>query len=543
MRWSRLSVTAIAAVVAMTGVSRALVVPCPAGQYAVAGAPLLGAGAAGSDSISFNATGVVTLGTGGCGAAQGRVRATAKVTKVRGVWKVCGGNKSVRLRLTIDGATCQTAVGKLSVRGRARRDFTATLSNPLCSDTTHHSTFDVIQQRIFDERGCAVSTCHGSFGQGGLDLRDGAAYGTLVGVAATNAAAAAAGKIRVVAGDAAASFLSQKLRGTIGGTEGSQMPLVGGFLNATELALVDAWIAAGAPQTGFVEDAPCLPPLQYHPATAPPVPPGGYQVVLNGPTLQPGEEQEGCFWIPTPSPTDFTVGKWEFALNPGTHHFAVYQNRVANPPLNQWLANDFGCFNEADFGQSLSGAPQAPYYVDAYPAGMGRVLGAGRYLGLNAHYHNDFNVPIQVKVWVNIHPYQGTPQHYLQTLTSLDTTFNISVPPFTQAIRHGHFVNNSGVPMRFISLSGHMHKRGLRFTAWSSDGVKRYETFDWAHPLQVNFTSPLVVNPGDYIDYECLHDNGVTRPVKMVGGTAATLAFGVTTDDEMCILPGTFYTD
>ena len=130
-----------------------------------------------------------------------------------------------------------------------------------------------------------------------------------------------------------------------------------------------------------------------------------------------------------------------------------------------------------------------------------------------------------------------------QTLTSLDTTFGISVPPFTQVIRHGHFVNNSAVPMHFVSLSGHMHKRGLRFTAWSSDGVKRYETFDWAHPLQVNFPSPLLLNPGDYIDYECLHDNGVTRPVKMVNGVAVTLAFGVTTDDEMCILPGTFYTD
>lgn len=543
MRGSRLSVTVMAAVLLTSGSGRALIQPCSPGQYTVAGAPLVGAGPSDSDTVAFDAAGHVTMGLGGCGAVQGKVRANTKVTKVRAVWKVCGGNKAIRLRLTIDAATCQTGIGTLSVRGRPHRDFTASFQNAACTDTTHHSTFDVIQQRIFDEKGCAVSTCHGTFGQGGLDLRDGAAYGTLVGVAASNAAAAAAGKVRVVAGDAAASFLSQKLHGTMAGTEGSRMPLVGGVLNAAELALVDAWIAAGAPQTGFVADAPCLPPLVYHPADPPPVPPGGYQVVLNGPTLQPGEEQEGCFWIPTPNPSDFTVAKWEYALNPGTHHFAVYQNRVANPPLNQWLPNDFGCFNEADFGQSLSGAPQAPYYVDAYPAGMGRVIGAGRYLGLNAHYHNDFNVPIQIKVWVNIHPYQGTPQHHLQTLTSLDTTFNINVPPFTQVIRHGHFVNNSGVPMRFISLSGHMHKRGLRFTAWSSDGVKRYETFDWAHPLLVNFATPLVVNPGDYIDYECLHDNGVTRPVKMSNGVPTTLAFGVTTDDEMCILPGTYYTD
>ena len=50
--------------------------------------------------------------------------------------------------------------------------------------------------------------------------------------------------------------------------------------------------------------------------------------------------------------------------------------------------------------------------------------------------------------------------------------------------------------------------------------------------------------PNDYIDYDCLHDNGVERPVKRdANGNPITLTFGLTTDDEMCVLTGAYYSD
>ena len=71
-----------------------------------------------------------------------------------------------------------------------------------------------------------------------------------------------------------------------------------------------------------------------------------------------------------------------------------------------------------------------------------------------------------------------------------------------------------------------------------------YEDYDWAHPTVRFFQPPLVLNPGDYIDYECLHDNGVTRPLKKDSlGNPTTLTFGVTTDDEMCTITGQYWTD
>jgi len=105
-------------------------------------------------------------------------------------------------------------------------------------------------------------------------------------------------------------------------------------------------------------------------------------------------------------------------------------------------------------------------------------------------------------------------------------------------------VNTTGLTMKFFSLSGHMHKRGVRFTTYRSNGTELYDNYDWAPPLKVLYDPPLELVPGDWFDYECLEDNGVNRTVKRDSlGTPIAVKFGVTTDDEMCILPGSYYTD
>jgi hypothetical protein len=521
---------------------------CPGGQFVVQGASLVPGGAPpGADAVSFSTT-LVGLQSG-CPAVTGRVRGTKKGTKVKVRWTSCTGLVAgAKLAAVVDAATCSTMTGTFRApKNRIKTAFTATrTTSGSCTD----DTFKVIQNRIFNYRGCNVTTCHGSFSgnppQANLDLRPGAAYANLVGVLANNALAQAAGKLRVNPGDAAGSFLSQKVHGTQAAGEGSMMPLVGSPLPQIELDLIDAWINAGAPETGIVSGAPCLLPLQYEPSTAPTPPAGGYQLVLNGPTLLPGQEQEGCFWMPVPNATDFYASKFEFVLNPGTHHYSIFPYTFpGTPQVGVWRVNDYGCTSGAMFGNSLSGAPQSPYYVDLYPSGVARVLRAGGYIGLNAHYKNDFDVPIQMKVWTNVYPYAGTPDHIAQTLTSLDSTFTINVPVFTQRLQQGRFTNTGTQPMRFIQLAGHMHKHSLRFTAYNSSGTKIYETFDWSHPFGNTYDpaspSDLVVNPGDWISYECLEDNGVTRPVrKDAYGNPTTLLFGVSVEDEMCILVGAY---
>ena len=75
----------------------------------------------------------------------------------------------------------------------------------------------------------------------------------------------------------------------------------------------------------------------------------------------------------------------------------------------------------------------------------------------------------------------------------------------------------------------------------------------WPKAWQLACTVDHVANPGDWFEYECEHDNGVTRPVRRCGdspndanctpGEPVPVKFGVTSVDEMCLLTGLFYTD
>lgn len=109
-------------------------------------------------------------------------------------------------------------------------------------------TFELVASRVLST--CTTRSCHGGVGRkGDLVLTGDQAYQNLVNVPASNEAAKAAGKLRVVPGQPDASFLMQKLTAPAPG-EGERMPLVGGVLPAEDLALVRAWIEAGAKPPG-----------------------------------------------------------------------------------------------------------------------------------------------------------------------------------------------------------------------------------------------------------------------------------------------------
>jgi hypothetical protein len=113
-------------------------------------------------------------------------------------------------------------------------------------------TFDRIQRQIFNQS-CAVSACHDSQSmQAELLLETGAAYGNLVGVVPTNAAAAATGWERVLAGDPERSFVYHKLTGDLPAGTGSPMPFGRPPLDASLVEVIRLWIAAGAPASGWV---------------------------------------------------------------------------------------------------------------------------------------------------------------------------------------------------------------------------------------------------------------------------------------------------
>ncbi len=558
--------------------------PCPEGRFEVLGSALMNA--AGSDDAIVIAGGGLAVSSG-CGPAVVAVRRTKSKPGhvLRARWRRCLAGGAVRMQASFT-ADCEELRGTVMKPKKQRLAFRARRHrpgdrppgggpgphpgpspgpgpgpgpapgpdpvpgpdptpgpDPVPGPGAELGTFGVIARRIFAGRGCNVDACHGAALSGGLDLRSGAAYANLVGVAATGAP----GARRVVAGRAADSFLSRKLRGQLAPSEGARMPLNGDQLSVLERDLVDIWINGGAPETADVPGAPVLPVEGYLPAEPPPVPPGGIQLVLDGPFLEPGRETEGCLWVPAPNATNLAIARTSVVANPGTHHVVVWRHTAGGtPPLNTWRAGDIACLSSgAQLGTTgLAGAGMGNGSNSPLPPGVASVLPGGGYFGLNAHYYNEFDVPIQVKVWFNFYPYEGTPAHYVEGITSLDTTYGISVPPFTQEIRRGRFQNNGPRTLHVLALGGHMHKRGLRFSAWFADGTKIFDDYNWAHPVGRAFAPPFDLAPGQWIDYECLHDNGVTRPVRLnAQNRPTTLTFGISAEDEMCILTGSFYTD
>jgi hypothetical protein len=100
-------------------------------------------------------------------------------------------------------------------------------------------SFSTVVQEIFNRKGCAAGSCHGSAQAAGLDLRTGNSYADLVNVAATQASVA-----RVIPGNADASYLIVKVEGRQ--TIGQRMPVGGSPLDNIDLTNLKNWINQGA---------------------------------------------------------------------------------------------------------------------------------------------------------------------------------------------------------------------------------------------------------------------------------------------------------
>jgi len=127
-----------------------------------------------------------------------------------------------------------------AVRSALAGCFTAPTPTP-----TLLAKFAAIQSEIFSPR-CAIPTCHDSTARSGdLVLAADQSYDELVGVEPDIDTARMAGLLRVDPGDPENSFLLVKLVGPPP-SQGSRMPLTGALLSDGEVALIRAWIEAGA---------------------------------------------------------------------------------------------------------------------------------------------------------------------------------------------------------------------------------------------------------------------------------------------------------
>jgi|SRR5262245_17562962 hypothetical protein len=141
------------------------------------------------------------------------------------------------------------AAGVLLVLGAASAGCDEKLEDLTGPTPNLQPTLSSIQREIFDTTDSAgrqaCTNCHTDAGRtpsGGMNLRSGMAYNSLVGTASTGKP----GATRVIPGDPENSYIVHKLEGRTD-IVGTRMPRGNSFLTEGQLLVIKRWIQLGAP--------------------------------------------------------------------------------------------------------------------------------------------------------------------------------------------------------------------------------------------------------------------------------------------------------
>ncbi len=376
------------------------------------------------------------------------------------------------------------------------------------------STYALIQDAIFENKGCTEATCHGAAAQGGLDLREGASFDALVDAPSRTVE----GMVRVVPGQKEQSLLWFNLAAATlpGQWEAPLRPMPIGFeaLSLDELEAMREWIESGAPREGVLPvtadllDA-CLPPAKPIEITPlpPPVEGEGVQIRMPRWEVPAGGEDEVCFVsyydlsdrVPerfrSPDGTRFRYNRIQIRQDPLSHHLIVNQYRGST---NNSLVRDFFCRGGASAGESCD-----PMDLNACGDGVcgSRAVssfaciefdgGAGAFGGgftgtqetgteqrllpgvydelpvkgwilWNSHAFNLSDEPGKVEAWLNFDFAEPVDQQFPgRDIFTAGTIFNMRVSPF--AAQEVCSIQVLPGKSHLFELSSHTHQRGVRF--------------------------------------------------------------------------------
>jgi len=385
------------------------------------------------------------------------------------------------------------------------------------------STFELIENAIFDNRGCTNAICHGAAAQGGLDLRAGVAYENLVDVAAHSVA----GAVRVRPGDRQGSLLWQNLAAkTLDDLHLAPLrvmpPDPQPALTLDELELIRLWIVGGAPREGvlagtddFTSECIAPPSIPRMKPLPPPEPGAGIQLVMPIAEIEPNSEREVCFAsyydLRHLVPDEFrdesgqvlrfkrTIGR----RGTSSHHMFVYLYRgaaAADDPAwgdyscrggerhgercDPFVADacgpeslcatesvtSFGCGDfgpgdnhelllETPFGLVVLGPPAS---VSTFEPGVYAELPLQGLLIWNLHAFNLTDESVPMDAWLNFEFAAPDEQRIpVRHTFNYEATDKMNVAPFsTDEPCHVHMLPEGA---RLFELTSHMHRRGKRF--------------------------------------------------------------------------------
>ena len=422
---------------------------------------------------------------------------------------------------------------------------------------TFNSTFDAIQSLVFKKSGCTNAACHGDKRSGGLDLRIGQAYHSLLRQPSVGSALA-----RVEPGSASSSFLFQKLQAATSPEQapeiaGAPMPVGLPALSADQLEAVRLWIQGGAPEEGSVGVGDvasagelerllgaCLPevtPVAVEPLPPPPVD-KGVQFVMPTFPIPKATEREVCFAqyydFSDVVPARFQDGESFFANGSITrqdaqsHHLTVQHSglgpdRVHDPEFGAWTCKGGAragsvCdpLDQTGCGTGLCGSDVVDNIAcigfgpeDAASGFLGNVSlgglgGTGSVLPPRDGAFRKF--PIRGILYWNSHAFNLTNfDHTMHVWLNLLLTDDLRFEAVTQTELKGLY-DAAGQPpytvqtycrdhiapigAQMIRVSSHTHKRGKRFTIDLPDGTRFYESLSYSDPLTFEFEPALLLD-------------------------------------------------
>ena len=438
------------------------------------------------------------------------------------------------------------------------------------TEVNDNSTYHEIQDYIFD-KSCANSVCHAApANAGNLNLTYGLSYQDLVGRSPLNPAAAAAGMKLIDPGDPENSFLLTKL---IDPTpeQGVRMPFNAGTLHTGKIEAIRTWIAAGAPQEGTLKGIGDLSvlrdPLEVFEPPAPPLPGQGYQLHLPPFKIEAGSELEIYYATQIvdengkPVQEDIFVNGIEIYYPVGSHHFAIFYLTNAaveggllevgavpgvgvdpNETFRIFDLAHIGTFGLIGIERFLIAGSQTADTSFRFPEGVALRLPGNAVYDLNSHYVNLLGTEtMHGEVYVNIYTIPPEAVKH-EAKVFLAHNYNINVPPGTTRLTSLDWhvkdeLLQQGFPpnadLHLISVSSHMHRHGELFEINQlSTGALLHRSISYDTSFPSLFDPPLILYPNDGLRFQCTYNNY---------DTDEPLRFGLTSEDEMCIMQGYYY--
>ncbi|HVM95393.1 MAG TPA: hypothetical protein VMT89_03340, partial [Candidatus Acidoferrales bacterium] len=251
------------------------------------------------------------------------------------------------------------------------------------------STFSRIQTQVFNVS-CSSDSCHSHVGKAGdMVLEEGMSWENLVNHVPSNPLAAAHGYMRVMPGTPLNSLLYLKISNSLQPGEGVPMPYGTPLLPVHAIAVIRAWIEAGAPADGVVpgdDGQPLGLTGNGSSEITLPVPAKGVQLHVITPPIPDGKEDTSCHYFKFPSDVDLEIGRFEIAVSGGSHHIHLYRSSKANTDLPDG-SEDCNMAVNFDDWQLVAGTQQRSTDWQL-PTGVAYHFRAGEQLLMQTHFVN-----------------------------------------------------------------------------------------------------------------------------------------------------------